>query len=231
MCLALFHCKIYNLSLSVDLTDWCRDTRWLLSMYLLKVSSVFDSVAVSTLRWQIQTLSLQLRFHAGNRCQLFPQLAALKLGWTAALLPQTQSSRQGLRKSGTALGERKRRRKEEQTEPLPNPDLLCFSPAEVQTTLILWLPSNVQTRQIKCVTMWPSLFRCCWCYFCLLVFSSDSSDVNGRGHRRIGGQNLRAINHVSSPAAAPSPTAGTSVSKQWQQPATGGAIVMHCHDS
>ncbi|XP_044196361.1 dynein axonemal heavy chain 5-like [Thunnus albacares] len=37
-------------------------------------------------------------------------------------------------------------------------------------------------------------------------------DATGRGHRRIGGQNLRATNHISSPAAAPSPTTGTSVS-------------------
>ncbi|XP_070784429.1 dynein axonemal heavy chain 5 [Enoplosus armatus] len=37
-------------------------------------------------------------------------------------------------------------------------------------------------------------------------------DTTGRGHRRIGGQNPRAINHMSSPAAAPSPTTGTSVS-------------------
>ncbi|XP_056221074.1 dynein axonemal heavy chain 8 [Seriola aureovittata] len=37
-------------------------------------------------------------------------------------------------------------------------------------------------------------------------------DVIGRGRRRIGGQNMRAVNHVSSPAAAPSPTARTSVS-------------------
>ena len=38
-------------------------------------------------------------------------------------------------------------------------------------------------------------------------------DVTGRGLRRIGCQNLKAINHMS-PAAAPSPPAGTSVSKQ-----------------
>ncbi|KAI3354988.1 hypothetical protein L3Q82_004780 [Scortum barcoo] len=37
-------------------------------------------------------------------------------------------------------------------------------------------------------------------------------DATGRGHRRIGGQNQRAINHTSPPAAARSPTAGTSVS-------------------
>ncbi|KAM8731517.1 dynein axonemal heavy chain 5 [Acanthopagrus schlegelii] len=36
-------------------------------------------------------------------------------------------------------------------------------------------------------------------------------DATGRGHRRIGGQNLRAIDHMSSPAAPPS-TTGTSVS-------------------
>ncbi|XP_028288430.1 dynein heavy chain 5, axonemal [Parambassis ranga] len=34
----------------------------------------------------------------------------------------------------------------------------------------------------------------------------------GRGRRRLGGQNLRAVNHMTSPAAIPSPTAGTSVS-------------------
>ncbi|XP_069033626.1 dynein axonemal heavy chain 5 [Embiotoca jacksoni] len=33
-----------------------------------------------------------------------------------------------------------------------------------------------------------------------------------RGHRRIGGQNPRAVHHMTSPATAPSPTAGTSVS-------------------
>ncbi|XP_049912492.1 dynein axonemal heavy chain 5 [Epinephelus moara] len=37
-------------------------------------------------------------------------------------------------------------------------------------------------------------------------------DATVRGHRRLGGQNLRAINDMSSPAAAPSPTTGTSVS-------------------
>ncbi|XP_051241668.1 dynein axonemal heavy chain 5 isoform X2 [Dicentrarchus labrax] len=37
-------------------------------------------------------------------------------------------------------------------------------------------------------------------------------DATGRGHRRIGGQNLRAINNMSSPAAAPCPTIGTAVS-------------------
>ncbi|XP_047424698.1 dynein axonemal heavy chain 5-like [Mugil cephalus] len=36
-------------------------------------------------------------------------------------------------------------------------------------------------------------------------------DATGRGHRRIGGQNLRAISHMTSPAAL-SPMAGTSVS-------------------
>ncbi|TKS87316.1 Dynein heavy chain 5, axonemal [Collichthys lucidus] len=34
----------------------------------------------------------------------------------------------------------------------------------------------------------------------------------GRGHRRIGSQNPRALNHMSSPPTAPSPTTGTSVS-------------------
>ncbi|KAM9337116.1 dynein axonemal heavy chain 5 [Symphorus nematophorus] len=37
-------------------------------------------------------------------------------------------------------------------------------------------------------------------------------DVPGRGHRRIGGQNLRALNHMTSPVAAPSTTTGTAVS-------------------
>ncbi|XP_042366785.1 dynein axonemal heavy chain 5 [Plectropomus leopardus] len=37
-------------------------------------------------------------------------------------------------------------------------------------------------------------------------------DAAGRGHRRIGGQNQRAINHMTSPAAAPSPPTATSVS-------------------
>ncbi|XP_031697941.1 uncharacterized protein LOC116380116 isoform X2 [Anarrhichthys ocellatus] len=36
--------------------------------------------------------------------------------------------------------------------------------------------------------------------------------VIGRGHRRIGGQNLRAIDHMSPPPAAPSPITVTSVS-------------------
>ncbi|KAG7241340.1 hypothetical protein INR49_025725, partial [Caranx melampygus] len=34
----------------------------------------------------------------------------------------------------------------------------------------------------------------------------------GRGHRRIGGENLRAIKSCDFPSSAPSPTAGTSVS-------------------
>lgn len=46
------------------------------------------------------------------------------------------------------------------------------------------------------------------------IFFLQSSDATGGGHRRIGGQNLRAINHMSSPAAAPSPATGTSVSEQ-----------------
>ncbi|XP_041817844.1 dynein heavy chain 5, axonemal [Chelmon rostratus] len=37
-------------------------------------------------------------------------------------------------------------------------------------------------------------------------------DAAGRGHRRIGGQNLGAMNHLSSPAAALPPTTSTSVS-------------------
>ncbi|CAK6981992.1 LOW QUALITY PROTEIN: dynein axonemal heavy chain 5-like [Scomber scombrus] len=37
-------------------------------------------------------------------------------------------------------------------------------------------------------------------------------DATGRGHRRIGVQNLRATIHITSPAAAPSPIAGASVS-------------------
>ncbi|KAL7373953.1 hypothetical protein ABVT39_018239 [Epinephelus coioides] len=37
-------------------------------------------------------------------------------------------------------------------------------------------------------------------------------DATVRGHRRLGGQNLRAINDMSPPAAAPSPNTGTSVS-------------------
>lgn len=45
--------------------------------------------------------------------------------------------------------------------------------------------------------------------FCVFI-----PDATGRGHRRIGGQNLRAVNHMSSPVAAPSPTTITSVSKQ-----------------
>ncbi|XP_010787220.1 dynein heavy chain 5, axonemal-like [Notothenia coriiceps] len=37
-------------------------------------------------------------------------------------------------------------------------------------------------------------------------------DVAGRGHRRIGGQNLRANNHIMSPPAAPSPSSSSSSS-------------------
>ena len=39
------------------------------------------------------------------------------------------------------------------------------------------------------------------------------SDVAGREHRRIGGQNLRANNHMMSPPAAPSPSSSSSVSQ------------------
>lgn len=88
--------------------------------------------------------------------------------------------------------------------------------------LILWCPSNGNTN-----TKWNEKQPCSGVVivfvfylfiavvFCTLTSAiySESSDVTGRGHRRIGGQNLRAINNMSSPAAAPCPTAGTAVSK------------------
>lgn len=50
----------------------------------------------------------------------------------------------------------------------------------------------------------------------LNILTLSGPGVTGEGHRRIGGQNLRAISHMT-PAAAASPTTGPSVSLELQQ--------------